>query len=158
MEEVAYIAVGSNLGDRQQTIRSAVEAIGALESTVVGQVSTLIETEPVGPGSQGTYLNGVIAVRTSIPAARLLKALLKIEQVHGRDRENEIRWGARTLDLDLLIYGRQQIDEIGLTIPHPRMHERSFVLVPLCEIAPDISVPGHEKTPREMLEALEGSR
>ena len=154
MHTDTYIAIGSNLGDRERTIESAVRSIGDLDATAVVRVSAIIETEPVGPDGQGPYLNGVLGVRTRMRPRALLDALMEIERAHGRDRDREQRWGARTLDLDLLIYGDEIIDEPGLSVPHPRMHERSFVLIPLCEIAPDLEIPGRKKTPRALLGAL----
>lgn len=150
----AYIAIGSNLGDRERTIESALRCIGGLDSTTLERVSTIIETEPVGPDGQGPYLNGVLGVRTDLRPRELLDALMEVERAHGRDRDREQRWGARTLDLDLLIYGDEIIDEPGLSVPHPRMHERSFVLIPLCEVAPDLEIPGRKETPRALLGAL----
>lgn len=149
-----YIAVGSNLGDRRGQIESGIAELGVLERTEMIQVSSLIETEPVGPGDQGVYLNGALHIQTGLGPEELLAQLLKIESNHGRDRSREQRWGARTLDLDILIFGDQQIHKPGLIIPHERMHERSFVLIPLCEIASEIQVPGRKETPREMLGAL----
>lgn len=154
MHTDTYIAIGSNLGDRERTIESAVRSIGDLDATAVVRVSAIIETEPVGPDGQGPYLNGVLGVRTRMRPRALLDALMEIERAHGRDRDREQRWGARTLDLDLLIYGDEIIDEPGLSVPHPRMHERSFVLIPLCEIAPDLEIPGRKETPRALLGAL----
>ncbi|MFG0246040.1 MAG: 2-amino-4-hydroxy-6-hydroxymethyldihydropteridine diphosphokinase [Phycisphaerales bacterium JB052] len=154
MQTEAYIAIGSNLGDRAQTIESAVDSIRALDQTELVCVSSIIETEPVGPDGQGAYLNGALCVRTGLGPRPLLEALLEIERTHGRDRDHEQRWGARTLDLDLLVYGDQILDEPGLCVPHPRLHERSFVLIPLAEIAPELSIPGHKETPRAMLRAL----
>lgn len=150
----AYIAVGSNLGDREDTIASAVRSIERLEDTTVVRTSTIIQTDPVGPGGQGAYLNGVLQIRTALTPRALLDELMGIERAHGRDRDREQRWGARTLDLDLLIYDDRIIDEPGLSVPHPRMHERSFVLIPLCEIAPDLEIPGRKETPRALLGAL----
>jgi len=149
-----YIAVGSNLGDRRRLIESGIASIDSLASTSVVRVSTLIETEPVGPGSQGAYLNGAVHLKTSHDAQALLEALLSIEAEHGRDRKIEERWGARKLDLDILVFGDQHINIPGLIIPHERMHERSFVLTPLCEIAADLVIPGHKETPRGMLGVL----
>ena len=156
VQTTAYIAIGSNLGDRTRTIQSAIDSVAALDQTELVRVSSIIETEPVGPDGQGAYLNGVLCVVTEMNARALLDALLEIEREHGRDRDREQRWGARTLDLDLLVFGDQVLDEPGLCVPHPRLHERSFVLIPLSEIAPDLSIPEHEKTPRAMLEALSG--
>ena len=150
----AYIAIGSNLGDRAQTIESGIDSVRGIDQTELLRVSTIIETEPVGPDGQGAYLNGVLCVRTSLSPRALLRAMLEIERTHGRDRDREQRWGARTLDLDLLVFGDQRIDEPGLCVPHPRLHERSFVLIPLAEIAPELQIPGHTRTPRAMLGAL----
>jgi len=155
MEINAYIALGSNLGERSANLRGGLEGIGALESTTLGRCSKIIETDPVGPGVQGRYLNAVVQIRTGLAPGELLEALLAIETRFGRDRSTQTRWGARTLDLDLLMYGDRTIDEPGLRVPHPFLHTRSFVLIPLCEIAPDELIPGYKKTPRELLGALE---
>lgn len=157
MSVEAYIAIGSNLGDRARTIESAISSIRALPGIELDMVSTIIETDPVGPAGQGAYLNGVIRVRTSLGPHELLRTLLEIEHQHGRDRDREARWGARTLDLDLLVMGELVIDEPGLCVPHPRIHERSFVLIPLCELAPALHIPGYKETPRAMLGALSGT-
>ena len=157
VETIAYIAFGANLGDRASTIESAIRAVGRLPTTMLDAVSGIIETDPVGPAGQGTYLNGVMRVRTQLSPRELLDALLDIEHQHGRERETEPRWGARTLDLDVLIFGDAQIDEPGLCIPHPRLHERAFVLIPLCELAPELIIPVHMKTPQAMLGALTSS-
>jgi 2-amino-4-hydroxy-6-hydroxymethyldihydropteridine diphosphokinase len=155
MQVDAYIAMGSNLGDRRANIQSGLDEMCALESISVIHCSSIIETSPVGPGDQDMYLNAVVKIQTSYSPELLLKALLTIESKYGRDRASEIRWGARTLDLDVLVYGDLILDEPGLTIPHPRLHMRSFVLVPLCEIAPDLKLPKYKKTPRDLLGALE---
>lgn len=154
MSTQAYIAIGSNLGDREATIESAIRAIRAMGMVTLLARSTIIETQPVGPGTQGAYLNGVLLVQTTRSARDLLTHLLEIERQHGRDRDREVRWGARTLDLDLLVFGDEMHDEPGLCVPHPRLHERSFVLIPLCEIAPDLLIPGQRRTPQAMLGAL----
>ena len=153
----AYIAMGSNLGDRRAHFARAIELIAQLPETAIECRSTVIETEPVGPGDQGRYLNGVVMISTKLEAKVLLDAMLEIESSMGRDRDNEVRWGARVIDLDVLVYGDQIIDEPGLSIPHPRLHTRAFVLEPLCELAPDLQIPGYEKTPREMLGVLESN-
>ncbi len=150
----AYIALGSNLGDRRTALTRAVRAIDGLASTRVSAQSTLIETDPVGPVAQGRYLNGVVRVQTELAPRVLLESLLAIETELGRDRTGELRWGPRTADLDLLIFGDLILDEPGLHIPHPRLAERRFVLEPLCEIAPGLVVPGFGKTVRELLNAL----
>jgi len=153
----AYIAIGSNLGDRHAIIAQAIQEIGELDGVQLLEQSTIIETPPVGGIEQGPYLNGVVHVLTSLGARDLLKALLGIETAHGRDRSIEERWGPRTLDLDLIVYGDQVIDEPGLQVPHPRLHERLFVLIPLTEIAPDLLLPVQNETPRHLLEALGGA-
>jgi 2-amino-4-hydroxy-6-hydroxymethyldihydropteridine diphosphokinase len=158
MPTSAYIAIGSNLGDRYATIDSAIAAIERIETTKILRVSSIIETPPVGEIEQGAYLNGVLLIETDLDARVLLEEMLRIESEHGRDREHEQRWGPRTLDLDLIVFGDQIIDEPGLQVPHPRMHERSFVLIPLAEIAPDINIPTQNETPRQMLSALDGAR
>jgi len=150
----AYIALGSNLGDRRATLERAVREINGLESTRVVAQSTLIETDPVGPVAQGRYLNGVVHVQTKLSPRALLESLLAIESELGRDRTGDLRWGPRTADLDLLIFGDLQIDEPGLHVPHPRLAERRFVLEPLCEIAPELVVPGLGKTVRELFDSL----
>ncbi|MAY73936.1 MAG: 2-amino-4-hydroxy-6-hydroxymethyldihydropteridine diphosphokinase [Phycisphaerae bacterium] len=138
----AWIGLGANLGDRRGSLEAAVAAIDRLPETRVDQVSTFIETPPVGPIEQPTYLNGVVRIRTTIDAVSLLGCLLTIERRHGRDRSRESRWGPRTLDLDLLMYHDFVLASDDLTIPHPRMHERLFVLAPLAEIDPDLMIPG----------------
>lgn len=152
----AYIAVGSNLGDRQSTINQAIESIKARRDISLVQISPMIETDPVGEIEQGRYLNGMIHIQTRMEARELLEFMMGVEQSLGRDRSIEQRWGPRTIDLDLIVFGDQVIDEPGLQVPHPRLHERLFVLAPLCEIAADIMVPVHNQTPRQMLEALGG--
>lgn len=157
MKVEAYIAMGSNLGDRHRHFARAIELIAQLPQTTIECRSTVIETEPVGPGDQGPYLNGVVMVSTRLGPSELLEALLWIESSMGRDRANEVRWGARVIDLDVLVYGDLIVTEPGLTIPHPRLHTRAFVLEPLCELSPDLLIPGYEKTPREMLGVLEST-
>ncbi len=138
MSSEAFIALGSNLGDREAHLRFAVQGIDALPGVEFVRGSRIYETEPVGPAGQGAYLNAVVEVATTRTPRELLTALLGIEEEAGRKRSaEETRWGPRVLDLDLLLYGDRQIDEPGLSLPHPRMHERAFVLEPLCEIAGD---------------------
>jgi 2-amino-4-hydroxy-6-hydroxymethyldihydropteridine diphosphokinase len=137
----AYVGLGSNLGDRESTIRSAVAELEATEGVEVVAVSTLVDTEPVGYLDQPRFLNGVAALETSRSARALLDLLLAVEGRFGRDRAAVPAQGPRTLDLDLLLYGNAEIDEPGLGIPHPRLHERAFVLAPLAELEPDLEVP-----------------
>jgi 2-amino-4-hydroxy-6-hydroxymethyldihydropteridine diphosphokinase len=137
----AYVGLGANLGDREHTLRAAVGVLAAGDGIDVAAVSTLRETEPVGVGGQPDFLNGVVALDTTLGARELLERLLAVEQRFGRVRVPG-EHSPRTLDLDLLLYGGEQIDEPGLTVPHPRLHERRFVLEPLAELAPGLVVPG----------------
>jgi 2-amino-4-hydroxy-6-hydroxymethyldihydropteridine diphosphokinase len=132
---LAYVGVGSNLGDREGTIRAAVAALPGVVA-----VSELRETDPVGVTEQPAFLNGAVALETRLSPRDLLEALLAVERDLGRERRE--RWGPRTIDLDLLLYGGQTIDEPGLTVPHPRLHERRFALEPLAELDPELVVPG----------------
>lgn len=141
----AYIALGANLGDREQTIQAALAELEATPGVEVTAVSTLIETEPVGYVDQPRFLNGAAALETSLPARELLDLLLAVERRFGRAREGVPPQGPRTLDLDLLLYGAARIEEPGLRIPHPRLHERRFVLEPLAELDPSLEVPGKGK-------------
>ncbi|MFL6018533.1 MAG: 2-amino-4-hydroxy-6-hydroxymethyldihydropteridine diphosphokinase [Gaiellaceae bacterium] len=130
----AYVGLGANLGDRERTLRAAVEALAANPRIEVVGVSSLRETDPVGPVTdQPPFLNGAIALETSLTARDLLGVLLQTEADFGRTREGPTG-GPRTLDLDLLLYGDTTIDEPGLQVPHPRLHERAFVLEPLREL------------------------
>jgi 2-amino-4-hydroxy-6-hydroxymethyldihydropteridine diphosphokinase len=132
---IAYVGLGANLGDRERTIRAA---IAQLPDVVA--VSPLRETDPVGVTDQPRFLNGVAALETELAPRELLDVLLAVERRLGRERRE--RWGPRTIDLDLLLYGNEVIDEDGLEIPHPRLHERRFVLEPLADLAPQLVVPG----------------
>ena len=138
----AYIGLGSNLGDREATLAAAVEELDAAPGVSVLGVSTLIDTEPVGVLDQPRFLNGALALETELPARELLDLLLAVEARFGRDRSAVPAQGPRTLDLDLLVYGEEEIDEPGLRVPHPRLHERAFVLRPLAEVEPELVVPG----------------
>jgi 2-amino-4-hydroxy-6-hydroxymethyldihydropteridine diphosphokinase len=137
----AYVGLGANLGDREATLRSAVDALAAEEGIVVVGVSTLRETEPVGVVGQPRFLNGAVALDTTLQARELLERLLAVEQRFGRVRVAG-EHGPRTLDLDLLLYGEERIEEPGLAVPHPRLHVRRFVLEPLAELDPGLVVPG----------------
>ena len=137
----AYVGLGANLGDRERTLRDAVAALEAQEGIEVVAVSTLRETEPVGVGEQPLFLNGAVALDTTLAAGDLLERLLAVEQRFGRVRIPG-EHGPRTLDLDLLLYGEEEIDVPGLALPHPRLHERRFVLEPLAELDPGLVVPG----------------
>ncbi len=138
----AFIGLGSNLGDREGTLRADVGRLRALPHTRVVAVSKLRDTEPVGYLEQPRFLNGAVELETDLPARALLDALMELERRFGRDRMAFPPQGPRTLDLDLLLYGGEAIAEPGLEVPHPRLHERRFVLEPLAELAPALEVPG----------------
>ena len=141
MKTTAYVGLGANLGDREGTLRRALSLLGASGGIDVAAVSTFRETEPVGYLDQPPFLNGAARLETRLSPRELLAALLQVEQELGRDRSGP-RFGPRTIDLDLLLYGALELAEEGLTVPHPRLHERRFVLEPLAELAPDLVVPG----------------
>jgi len=136
----AWIALGSNLGDREQHLRAAVAGLRAERGIDVVAVSHVYETDPVGPPPQRPYLNAVVRVQTTLSPRELLGRLLAIEHSRGRRRSGR-RNASRTLDLDLLLYGDRRIDTEGLVVPHPRLHERAFVLEPLSEVAAGVSHP-----------------
>jgi 2-amino-4-hydroxy-6-hydroxymethyldihydropteridine diphosphokinase len=142
----AWVGLGSNLGDRAANLRSGLHDLGKAGPVVITALSAFIETEPEGPPGQGRYLNAAATLTTTLGPRPLLETLLAIERTHGRRREDEVRYGPRTLDLDLLMYGDLIIDEPELTVPHPRMHERLFVLVPLAQIAAEVRHPGLGQT------------
>lgn len=137
----AYIGLGANLGDRERTLRLAVDRLGQREAVEVVAVSELRETEPVGVVDQPRFLNGAVAVDTALTPRALLDVLLEVERGLGRVRDGE-RWGPRTVDLDLLLYGDLSVEEPGLSVPHPHLHERRFALEPLAELDPELEVPG----------------
>nr|VFJ62598.1 MAG: 2-amino-4-hydroxy-6-hydroxymethyldihydropteridinediphosphokinase [Candidatus Kentron sp. DK] len=137
----AYIGVGANLGDPVAAVRSGIRALGEMPETRLKAVSNFYRSPPMGPADQPDYINAVAAIETTIEPLALLSALQDIENRHGRVR-NGPRWGPRTLDLDILLYGDRQITEEKLTVPHPGLPERAFVLYPLYEIAPCREVPG----------------
>jgi 2-amino-4-hydroxy-6-hydroxymethyldihydropteridine diphosphokinase len=149
---VVHIGLGANLGDREATIRAALERLDAEEGIEVVRVSSLRETDPVGYEDQPPFLNGVAELETELPPGQLLERLLAVERDLGRVRQGP-RYGPRTIDLDLLLYGDAVVDEPGLEIPHPRMTERRFVLEPLAELDPDRVVPGRGRV-RDLLAGL----
>ena len=136
----AFVALGSNLGDPAQQIRSALRALAALPGTRLVRQSSFYRNPPEGGADQPEYINAVAQIETGAAPRELLDRLLEIERAHGRVRDHPN--ASRTLDLDIALYGERVVREAGLTIPHPRMLERAFVLVPLAEIAPDAIVPG----------------
>lgn len=156
----AYIALGANLpspaGPPPATLAAAVRRLGSLGN--VKQQSSLYRTEPVGYADQPLFLNAVVALETDLDARQLLNKLLEIEKEFGRDRSAGIPNGPRTLDLDILLWNGLQVNEPGLELPHPRMAERAFVLVPLAEIAPHLLIPGSGTTVAELLHQLQTTR
>lgn len=137
---IAHLALGSNLGDRLAFLQGAVTALATTTGITVTAVSRVYETAPVGGPEQGPYLNAVVAIDTQLQAAELLAVARRIEG--GADRTRGERWGARTLDLDILLVGDEQVDSRDLTVPHPRLWQRGFVLAPLADVAPDlVAVP-----------------
>jgi 2-amino-4-hydroxy-6-hydroxymethyldihydropteridine diphosphokinase len=137
----AYVGLGANLGDREGTLRRALELLDAREGVRVEAVSTLRETDPVGFLDQPRFLNGAARLGTELAPHDLLRALLAVERELGRERTGP-RFGPRTVDLDLLLYGDLELDEPGLALPHPRLHERRFALEPLAELDAALVVPG----------------
>ena len=137
----AYVGVGANLGDREGTIRRALELLAAEDGIQLVAVSRLRETAPVGYAEQPPFLNGAAAVDTELAPRELLELLLAVERKLGRVRAEGPRYGPRAIDLDLLLYGDQVVDEPGLTVPHPRLAERRFALEPLHELDPDLRLP-----------------
>ena len=150
----AFIALGANLRDPEQQIQAAVEELAMLRDTRLMCLSSLYRSAPVGYLDQPEFVNGVAGIETALAPRALLDALLAIERRYGRVRQ--FPNAPRTLDLDIVLYGDLEVDEPGLTIPHPRMHERAFVLVPLAEIAPEIVVPGRGRV-RDLLGRVDAS-
>ncbi|MDF2985335.1 MAG: Bifunctional folate synthesis protein [Eubacterium sp.] len=148
----AYIALGSNLGDRASYLKRAVEMLGHKNGITVTALSSFYNTAPVGFEQQPDFLNAAVAIKTTLPPDELLQTCAYIES--DLKRERIIHWGPRTIDLDILLYGDQIINKDELKIPHPRMHERRFVLEPLNELAPQALHPVSGKTVRELYESL----
>jgi len=160
MSVIAYVALGSNLDDPANHVRRACQELGALPQTRCLQYSCLYQSTPHGPTDQPDYINAVAELETALPPNELLLMLQSLEKAHGRVPTGE-HWGPRPLDLDILLYGDQQIDGPDLQIPHPYMTERAFVLYPLAELAPELSIPGYgalsdllQSCPAEGLEPL----
>jgi len=149
----AFVALGANIGDPVAQLRSGCAALDRLPGTRRRSCSSLYRTKPVGYADQPDFINAVCEIDTTLPAADLMRALLAIERDHGRVRD--LPGGPRTLDLDLLLYDDLRCEEPGLTLPHPRLHERAFVLYPLYEIAPGLVIPGRG-TIDELLAACPG--
>ena len=152
MENQAYIALGSNMGDRYEYLKKAVLLLENQEKITVVNTSSIYETDPVGFTDQDQFLNMAVQVSTSLKPLELLDECLKIEEQLGRKRE--IRWGPRTLDLDILLYNQEDIETEKLTIPHPRMSERAFVILPLLEMNPNIMLPHMEEPLKSCLQSI----
>jgi len=136
----AYVGLGANLGDRRATIEAALARLDADPDIAVAAASSLRETAPVGYTDQPAFLNGAARLETTLAARELLDRLLAVERAFGRERTGP-RFGPRTIDLDLLLHGDETIDEPGLAVPHPRLHERRFALEPLVELDPGLTLP-----------------
>ena len=152
MENEAFIALGSNMGSRYDHLMKAIQRLESDPKIKLVSFSSIYETDPVGYQDQDQFLNMVVKVQTEWNAFKLLELCLKIELELGRKRE--IKWGPRTIDLDILLYNQENIESEKLIVPHPRMHERAFVIVPLLEIQPDMFIPGVEKSLQTSLDEL----
>jgi 2-amino-4-hydroxy-6-hydroxymethyldihydropteridine diphosphokinase len=140
--ELVFVAVGANLGDREATFAAVIRALEREADLLLLGASTVYETDPIGPAGQDAYLNAVLGLRSWLSPLALLRRLQAIEAALGRDRGPQVeRWGPRTVDLDLLFYGERCIELPELVVPHPRAHERAFVLMPLAELAPGLVHP-----------------
>jgi 2-amino-4-hydroxy-6-hydroxymethyldihydropteridine diphosphokinase len=153
----AFVGLGSNLGERETTLRAAIGRLRTIANVEVLGISSLRDTEPVGNVDQPRFLNGAVELETDLSARALLGVLLELERAFGRDRSTAPPMGPRTLDLDLLLYGDATIDEPLLAVPHPRLHERRFVLEPLAELDPDLEIPGQGSV-QVLLSKLDSSR
>jgi len=141
-----FIGLGSNLAEPQKQLRGALVAMGKIPDSRLLRCSSFYHSAPIGPGEQPDYVNAVAELETALPPIDLLDRLQSIEASHGRERS--VRWGARTLDLDILLFDERQIEEVRLQVPHPRMAERNFVLLPLAELEPQLQLPTGESLPQ----------
>jgi 2-amino-4-hydroxy-6-hydroxymethyldihydropteridine diphosphokinase len=150
----AYLGLGSNLGDRATQLQAAIDGLAATEDIAVVAISPVYETEPVGGPDQPDYLNAVVAVDTTLTARQLLDVAQRLETESGRDRAQEERWGPRVLDVDVLLVGDEHVEEPDLVIPHPRLYERAFVMVPLADLDPMLApwVPPEAEVRRSQVE------
>ncbi|MBT3047401.1 MAG: 2-amino-4-hydroxy-6-hydroxymethyldihydropteridine diphosphokinase [gamma proteobacterium symbiont of Ctena orbiculata] len=150
-----YVGLGSNMDNPRRQVETALQELGALRHNTLLKHSSLYRTRPLGPQNQPYFINAVASLATSLDAEALLDQLQALEQAHRRERTS-LRWGPRTLDLDLLLYGGMSIDTPRLSVPHPEMTKRAFVLLPLSEIAPpDLEIPGMGRL-RDLLPNLSG--
>lgn len=152
MKHIAYIALGSNLAERETYLSRAIHLLKNQQAVNVVDQSSVYETEPVGYTDQNDFLNMVIKVQTSLSPYELLEQCQSIEQELGRERL--VKWGPRTIDLDILLYNREKVELDRLKVPHPHMHERAFVMVPLAELDKSIEIPGLNQTASEVLARL----
>ena len=150
-----FLGLGSNLGDKEANIREALGRLARHPNVRLEQVSSLYETAPIGFTEQPDFVNAVVLIETRLSPVDLLHAVLGIENDMGRVRNRH--WGPRVIDIDLLLFNNTEMDTPELTLPHPRMMERAFVMAPLAEIAPDLELPGGRK-PQDVLEDLKGQR
>jgi 2-amino-4-hydroxy-6-hydroxymethyldihydropteridine diphosphokinase len=151
----AFIGVGANLGDREEAISRALDRLGRRPDVDVLRVSALRETDPVGVTDQPRFLNGAVLVETDLEPRALLDVLLAVESELGRTRDGP-RFGPRTIDLDLLVFGDREVSEPGLRVPHPRLAERAFALEPLAELDPDLEIPGRGRV-EDLLRGLQSA-
>ncbi|WP_148631323.1 2-amino-4-hydroxy-6-hydroxymethyldihydropteridine diphosphokinase [Bacillus sp. E214] len=152
MMNKVYIGLGTNVGDRESNLKDAISELAAVPEIEIISLSSIYETNPVGYLEQGKFLNMVVCINTTFDAQTLLVTCMKIEQILGRKRE--IRWGPRTIDLDILLYNQENIVTKNLIVPHPRMLDRAFVVIPLVEIDKDIILPNMEKPIREIMDDI----
>lgn len=152
MENKVYLSLGSNIGNRVVFLHEAVKRLDSLKEVVVTNVSSIYETDPVGYEDQNNFLNMALEIQTNLKAEQLLHECMEIEKKLGRERL--IRWGPRTVDIDILLYNQENINKDQITVPHPRLTERAFVLIPLMDMNPGLSVPGTGKTIQEIMKTL----
>jgi len=153
MENISFIALGSNLGDRFQYLKEAVMQLNNHECVELINTSSIYETDPIGYEDQSAFLNMVVKIRTSLSPLPLLELLQEIERECGRKRD--IRWGPRTLDLDILLFNQENIETEQLKIPHPRMTERAFVMIPLFEVDQSVYVPNQAHSISSIIDSLQ---
>lgn len=153
MDNRAFLSLGTNIGDRLDNLQTALRFLRLSEGVTIEKLSSIYETEPVGYTEQPAFLNMAIQVSTSLSAEELLELCLSLEQKLGRIRE--FKWGPRIIDLDILLYNQDNIKSEKLIVPHPRMHERAFVLVPLIEIDPAICFPGSDMPLEKALSSIQ---